>query len=79
MLLCGANEPETGGAVAVVRDADAPVRNRTDVGIAVPAAAALEAGGARRSAARVGHSAATYTTTVVPVPEPLFYVSAHIV
>ena len=50
-VLSGANEPETNVVVAVVRVVVVPVRNRTVVGVVVPATAAFEAVGARRRAA----------------------------
>ena len=78
MLPCGANEPETVVVAAVVRAVEVPARNRTAVGVAAPATAATEAVGARRSAARVGHSFASRYTTI-PVPAPFKYVSTHIV
>ena len=56
MLLSGANKPETATVAADVRVAAAPDRNRTVVGAAAPATAAIEAVRARRRAARVGYS-----------------------
>ena len=50
-VLSGTDEPETEIVVAVVRGVVVPVRNRTVVGVVVPATTTFEAVGARRSAA----------------------------